>query len=49
MTQEQEKRVKEIITELENLGLAGYLSLQPKEEEKAIFTIFEIGAPKKPK
>ena len=49
MTQEQEKFIKDTIAKAEDLGLAGFLTVQPKEEEKNIFTIWEIGAPKKPR
>jgi len=49
MTQEQQQFIKDTIAKAEDLGLAGYLSLQPKEEEKALFTVWEIGAPKKPR
>ena len=49
MTPEQQQFIKDVTAKAEDLGLAGFLSLQPKEEEKNIFVIFEIGSPKTPR
>jgi len=49
MTQQQQELINKAIAELEKNGVAGYLSAQPTTENNPIFTIYEIGAPKKPK
>ena len=49
MTPEQQQFIKDTIAKAEDLGLAGFLTVQPKEEEKNIFTIWEIGSPKTPR
>lgn len=49
MNETQTKAVEKIIEQLQDLGLAGYLSVQTKEEQTPLFTIYEIGSPKKPR
>lgn len=49
MTQQQQDLIDKAIAELEKNGIAGYLSVQPTTEPKAIFTIYEIGSPKTPR
>ena len=49
MTQEQQEAVNKAIEQLQNAGLAGYLSVQPQNEQNPLFKIYEIGSPKKPR
>jgi len=49
MTQHQQELIDKAIAELEKNGISGYLSVQPTTEQAPLFTIYEIGAPKKPR
>jgi len=42
----EEEQIKELVAQLESKGMNGYLSVQNTD---GLFTIYEIGAPKKPR